>query len=196
MPRIVDHEARRRELVETTWKVVADRGLSGATLRQIAEEAGYANGALKPYFPTKTALIDATYAHVFERTQARIDAAAAGARGLDAVRLMCREVVPRDAELVREARLVLAFWDQAARQEAEALAAAATMAAWRQRLHGMFAQAAEDGVLRPGAGLAPVVEALLAWLFGTQVTAVMDPERHGPDGLDAQLEAILSLLAA
>lgn len=196
MPRLVDHDARRRELVETTWKVVADRGLSGATLRQIAEEAGYANGALKPYFPTKTALIDATYAHVFERTEARIDAALADARGLDAVRLLCREVVPRDEELVREARLVLAFWDQAARQEAEALVAAATMAAWRDRLHGMLAEAAADGMLCPDVPAGPVVEALLAWLFGTQVTAVMDPEHHGPEALDAQLEALLGLLTA
>ncbi|OFR88318.1 MULTISPECIES: TetR/AcrR family transcriptional regulator [Micrococcus] len=196
MPRLVDHDARRRELVETTWKVVADRGLSGATLRQIAEEAGYANGALKPYFPTKSALIEATYAHVFERTEARIDAALADARGVEAMRRLCREVIPRGDELVREARLVLSFWDQAARQEAEALAAAATMAAWRDRLHGMLAEAAVDGMLRPDIPTGPVVEALLAWLFGTQVTAVMDPERHGPDSLDAQLEAFLALLSA
>jgi len=53
MPKVVDHAQRKRELVESTWRVIARLGLAGATMRQIAEEAGYANGALKPYFPTK-----------------------------------------------------------------------------------------------------------------------------------------------
>ena len=54
MPKIVDHERRRAEIVQTTWRVIARRGLDGATLREVAAEAGYANGALKPYFPAKS----------------------------------------------------------------------------------------------------------------------------------------------
>lgn len=55
MPKIVNHDERRQELIEATWQVIAQHGLSAVTMRQIAEEAGYANGALKPYFPTKSA---------------------------------------------------------------------------------------------------------------------------------------------
>lgn len=71
MPKIVDHLQRRRELIESTWRVIARRGLAGATMRQIAEEAGYANGALKPYFPTKLDLLEATFKHVYDSTQER-----------------------------------------------------------------------------------------------------------------------------
>ena len=194
MPRIVDHDGRRRELVETTWRVVASRGLGGATMRQIAEEAGYANGALKPYFPTKTDLVDATYAHVFQRTEARIDEAVVGLRGLAALRCMCLEILPVHAELLEEARLAITFWDQAARNEAEAAAAAATLGAWRRRLARCLDQARDDGELAARVDPGVAVEVLLGWLFGAQITGVVDPERHGPEGLSAQLDGVLALL--
>jgi len=194
MPRIVDHGRRRQELVEVAWRVVAERGLGGATLRQIAEEAGYAHGALKPYFPTRTALVEATYAHVLARTEARIDAATAGLRGLAALRRLCAEILPVDPELLEEARLVLSFWDQAARHEAEALTAAATLEGWRSRVARMLGQAQEDGELRPGAGTGAVVGLILTWLFGSQATAVVDPDRHDRAALVGQLDALEGLL--
>lgn len=195
MPRRVDHEARRGELIETAWRVVARRGLGGATLRQIADEAGYANGALKPYFPSKTDLLDATYAHVFERTQSRITTALAGARGLGALRRLCLEVLPVNADLLDEARLVIAYWDLAARRETEALASAATLDAWRTHLRSAFDEARDDGGIRTDVDHGPIVELVLGWLFGAQVTAVVDPGNAHPKGLEAQLDALLTLLA-
>ncbi|NUP73233.1 MAG: TetR family transcriptional regulator, partial [Sinomonas sp.] len=63
MPKIVDHDQRRLELVDALWRIVAERGLDGATMREIAAEAGFANGALKPYFPTKDRLLDFAFEH-------------------------------------------------------------------------------------------------------------------------------------
>ena len=45
MPKIVDHDARRRELVEIASQVIAKNGVEGATLRELAAEAGFSNGA-------------------------------------------------------------------------------------------------------------------------------------------------------
>ncbi|MDO5635138.1 MAG: TetR/AcrR family transcriptional regulator [Micrococcus sp.] len=194
MPRVVDRAARRRELMETTWRVVAERGLSGATMRQIAEAAGYANGALKPYFPSKRELIEATYDHVFTRTEKRIEAAVAGLSGVAALRALCCEVLPMDAELVQEARLVIAFWDQAARDESEAALAAASLEAWRVRVRAALDEAGEAGELRAGSDAEAVIDALLTWMYGAQVTAVMDAGRFGGARLEAQLDAVLGLL--
>ena len=58
MPKIVDHDERRLELVDATWRIIARLGIEGATMREIATEAGFANGALKPYFPTRDTLLD------------------------------------------------------------------------------------------------------------------------------------------
>ena len=52
MPKVVDHDQRRVELVQATWRIIAREGIERATMRGIAAEAGFANGALKPYFST------------------------------------------------------------------------------------------------------------------------------------------------
>ena len=53
MPKIVDHDQRRRELAQAAWNVIADSGIDGATTREIAREAGYSTGVLAHYFERK-----------------------------------------------------------------------------------------------------------------------------------------------
>ena len=46
----------RRQIVEAAERLIADRGLKGATTRAIAERAGCAEGSIYRYFPDKHAL--------------------------------------------------------------------------------------------------------------------------------------------
>ncbi|MGR3938530.1 TetR family transcriptional regulator [Streptomyces sp. BRA346] len=50
MPKIVDHNARRRLIVKSVWALIGRRGLAAVTMRELAAEAGFANGGLAPYF--------------------------------------------------------------------------------------------------------------------------------------------------
>ncbi|NLZ97477.1 MAG: TetR family transcriptional regulator, partial [Micrococcus sp.] len=50
MPKIVDHEQRRRELAQAIWSIIALRGLSAVTLRSVAAEAGVSMGTVQHYF--------------------------------------------------------------------------------------------------------------------------------------------------
>src|SRR6476661_5623189 len=109
VPKIVDHDERRLELVDATWRIIARQGLESATMREIATEAGFANGALKPYFPTKDTLLEFAFSHVFNRTNLRIAEVTAGRTGLDALRAFCLEVLPLDDERVTEARIAVPF---------------------------------------------------------------------------------------
>ena len=94
MPKIVDHDERRLELVDATWRIIARMGIESATMREIATEAGFANGALKPYFPTKDTLLTFAFGHVFNRTNERIAEVTAGLSGLAALRA---DIRPRTA---------------------------------------------------------------------------------------------------
>ena len=113
MPKIVDHDQRRLELVDATWRIIARLGIESATMREIALEAGFANGALKPYFPTKDDLLTFAFGHVFNRTNERIAEVTAGQAGLAALRAFCVEVLPLDEERINEARIVIPFWQKA-----------------------------------------------------------------------------------
>ena len=44
VPKIVDHEHRRQELVEAVWRVIGRVGIDGVTIREIAVESGYSTG--------------------------------------------------------------------------------------------------------------------------------------------------------
>ena len=194
MPKVVDHVQRKRELVESTWRVIARRGLAGATMRQIAEEAGYANGALKPYFPTKMDLLEATFEHVYGSTEERISKSIEGLRGLEALRAMCLEVLPTTERLQDEARIVVSFWDSAAQDAKRAQLAAVSSKRWCTMVATMLKEAKEDGLLRSISNVESTAEILVVFLQGSQITAVMDPEGFSKQRIINQLEAYLDLL--
>ena len=194
MPKVVDHVQRKRELVESTWRVIARRGLAGATMRQIAEEAGYANGALKPYFPTKMDLLEATFEHVYGSTEERISKSIEWLRGLEALRAMCLEVLPTTERLQDEARIVVSFWDSAAQDAKRAQLAAVSSKRWCTMVATMLKEAKEDGLLRSISNVESTAEILVVFLQGSQITAVMDPEGFSKQRIINQLEAYLDLL--
>lgn len=56
MPKIVDHEAYRREIAQRAVGVFRRRGYSGIGMREIASELGMSKSALYHYYPSKDAL--------------------------------------------------------------------------------------------------------------------------------------------
>ena len=194
MPKVVDHETRRRELVQATWRILARQGPSGATMRQIAAEAGYANGALKPYFATKADLIQATYTYVFDRTNERVARATVGLGGLAALDAFCRQVLPLDPVRLDEARVVIPFWQEAAHDAGRADLNNRSMGQWRESMIGWLGQARADRDLADRVDVPTSAEALLTFLLGAQITAALDPEFSSPRHLERQLRAQLDLL--
>ncbi|MDO2935193.1 TetR/AcrR family transcriptional regulator [Paeniglutamicibacter sulfureus] len=194
MPKIVDHDARRLELVEVTWKVIARHGFDGVTLRDIAAEAGFANGALKPYFPTRASLIRATFSHVFGRTNSRIATSTQGLAGLSALRAFAAEVLPLDADRLDEARVVIPFWQVAIHEPEFAALNDEAMLQWRNWIRGWIAQAGDEGSLRGNVDPMVAAESFLTFLLGSQIAAVLDAGFNDPSQLRAQLEQHLGLL--
>lgn len=102
MPRRVDHEERRRELVDAALRVVVRAGLEAATVRTIAGEAGCSIRPVQYYFADKAALLAAAHARVTERLGARV-ATSVAALGpspepREIARAVVRSFLPRDAE--------------------------------------------------------------------------------------------------
>ena len=196
MPKIVDHDARRLELVEVTWRVIARRGFDGVTLRDVAAEAGFANGALKPYFPTRASLMRATFTHVFGRTNARIENATRGLEGLEALRSFALEVLPLDADRLDEARVVIPFWQMAIHEREFAEVNDEAMAQWRELIRRWISEGVGRGALRREIQVAHASESLLTFLMGAQVVAVLDPKFNSPELLQGQLDVHLHMLKA
>lgn len=194
MPKIVDHDERRLELVDATWRIIARLGIEGATMREIALEAGFANGALKPYFPTKDTLLTFAFRHVFNRTNERIREVTAGKAGIEALRAFCVEVLPLDAERVNEARIVVPFWQKAINDPEKAAIHRESMDQWHAAILGHLAEARTQGDVGAAVDDSAVAGHLLNMLLGAQIAAALAPDNETDLGLGDQLEAFLTLL--
>jgi len=60
----LSEDARRTSLIEATLDCVAREGLHGASVRRIAEKAGVSAGLIRHYFPSKDAMLRASYAYL------------------------------------------------------------------------------------------------------------------------------------
>jgi AcrR family transcriptional regulator len=63
-PRTFTEEARRRQIIDGTIELVADRGPAAASLSAIAARAGISKAAVLYHFASKDAVLDATMRHV------------------------------------------------------------------------------------------------------------------------------------
>lgn len=58
MPKIVDHEKYRNELLVKCFDLLSTKGYSNITMREIAENLGISTGSLYHYFQNKQAILD------------------------------------------------------------------------------------------------------------------------------------------
>jgi AcrR family transcriptional regulator len=58
MPKIVDFEKQRKEILFKCFDLFADKGYANVTTRQLCQEIGVSTGALYHYFPSKKALFE------------------------------------------------------------------------------------------------------------------------------------------
>ncbi|GAA1538235.1 MULTISPECIES: TetR/AcrR family transcriptional regulator [Brevibacterium] len=196
MPKIVDHDQRRRELVEATLRIILRQGLAGATMRDIATEAGFANGAIKSYFASKSDLLAATYLFVYEATNRRVELSTVHVRGIAALRAFADEVLPVTPELHDEARVVLSFLAEVAQSPEHARTTRETMALWRTWILGWLRQADVDGELAAEVVLEPAADVLLTYLLGAQTTAIIGGDSFDFAGFRTQLDYVIGRMSA
>ncbi|MDQ0212778.1 TetR/AcrR family transcriptional regulator [Arthrobacter bambusae] len=117
MPKIVDAEARRQEVVEAVFRIIASDGLERASLREVADEAGLAVGSVRHYFASSDELLVHSFAVVIDRIAGRLDEAFAVVESLDngsaehdaAVLTLLGQFLPLDEELAVDACVWMAF---------------------------------------------------------------------------------------
>jgi AcrR family transcriptional regulator len=73
MPKIVDHELYRKELLNKCFEIFAEKGYSSVTMREIASGIGVSTGTLYHYFPSKDSLFEQLIEYVsYENTKEEV----------------------------------------------------------------------------------------------------------------------------
>ncbi|GAA2255173.1 hypothetical protein GCM10010145_24110 [Streptomyces ruber] len=100
MPRIVDHEERRKRLVEAVWALSFRGGIEQVTLRKVADEAGVSMGQVQHYYPSMQALVRDALERAVQAVNATIEDAvrAAGATDPETLLRACLYALVSPAE--------------------------------------------------------------------------------------------------
>ncbi|HWO75214.1 MAG TPA: TetR/AcrR family transcriptional regulator [Bacillus sp. (in: firmicutes)] len=110
MPKIVDHEKKKKHIAEATWRVIVEQGMERVTVRNIAKEAGISLGSLRHYFSTQEELLSYSMNLVKDKVTARIMKIATQHLPLKEKALkMLLELVPTDKESMAEAEVWFTF---------------------------------------------------------------------------------------
>jgi AcrR family transcriptional regulator len=191
MPKIVDWDARRDEILAATWRVIARDGIRGATIRAIAREANCSRGILGHYFADKEDILGSALVLSHRRVGARMTAAAAGLSGLAALREVMLEALPLDGIRDLEAQIEISFWGRALgnadlrelqHSEFERLCG---------RLRGHLQEAADLGELSELCDLDLATHQLVVLIDGLSAERVMYPDRVSPHRQTQMLDRLL-----
>lgn len=187
MPKIVDHDQRREELARAAVRAIDRLGLEGATLREIAREAGYSTGVLGHYFESRDDVVLGALRFMMHGTLARMAEIAANLRGLKAAHEMAAELLPLDPRRAKENRVWAVYWAQALTSPRLRREYVRNDALLRTFLRTALEEAIADGELGPS--VEPDLEAnrLLALSDGVSVQALFD-RRYWTDA--RQVESI------
>ncbi|ORL76813.1 TetR/AcrR family transcriptional regulator [Prescottella equi] len=113
MPRLVDHDVRRREITSAVRRVIVDGGLEAVTFQSVAAEAGISVRLVQYYFGTKKEFLLATHRSVMQtaadRFMQRWEALGGDASPREAVSALLHELLPLDDTRREEAIVLGAF---------------------------------------------------------------------------------------
>ena len=190
MPKIVDHEQRRRELAEAVWRVIRRTGVDGASVRTVAQEAGWSAGALRHYFRTQSELLDFAIELAAERIRQRVSALELADDPRRAVEQLLSELLPLDDERRAENEVWLAFTARALIDPQLRMRHAEI----NDALRAAALRAVEMLGLPAGRERALEAERLHALLDGLALHGAMRPERLPPRRIIAVLRRHLDEL--
>lgn len=196
MPKIVDHEQRRQELVEAAWRVINRLGLDGTTIREIAVESGYSTGALAHYFATKDDILRSALERADQHVKARLEAVPDTVHPVTRLRDALCQALPLDDERAFELTLDVNFWARALNQPALRTLQHRDHDAWRAWVLRLVREAQRGGHLDRKRPAEVVADLLVGLIDGIGVQALVYPELMTRERVERLVDAQLGALGA
>ncbi|MCP2170344.1 TetR/AcrR family transcriptional regulator [Goodfellowiella coeruleoviolacea] len=181
MPKIVDHDARRRELARAVWQVIRERGVAGASVRAVAQRAGWSPSSVQYYFSTQAELLNFAMRVIADETERRADPAHLPADPHEAALALFDRLLPLDPDARTANEVWVAFLSRVL-VDAEAGAFNAASNEWlaevfRDQLQRLVAA----GRVSPAIDLDLEVDRLRVLFDGLALHLVTDAPRMPPE---------------
>lgn len=181
-------------ITDALLAIVAERGMSHATVREVAAAAGVSIGTVQHYYPTKDVMLSAAFAEVVQRVRTRLESTRLGPDVRQNLSTVLREILPLDERRRVEARIQVAFAARAATSQALADIQRTVLGEVHEALSAAFALALDRDVPVERCRLA--AHAALAVADGLAMHAVSTRRWLTASALNSTLELVLDGLTA
>ncbi|MFJ7213696.1 TetR/AcrR family transcriptional regulator [Amycolatopsis sp. NPDC098790] len=188
MPIFVDHDERRKKIVDAAIRVLGDVGFAKFTLRAVSNRLGGSVTMVTHYFPSREALLDRMLAQTLEDAQAMQEELIAIADPHERLEAVLRYFLPIDEESlgIERARVALVS------HRTTAPAIERHLAILEPRMRNLITTAISD-FISPDQ-IASTVDLIRVWTSGVVLSTVEHPEMWTPDRQDAALKHFMKLI--
>jgi AcrR family transcriptional regulator len=194
MPKIVDHDERREEILRAAIRVIDSVGLDNTTTRAIAHESGYSNGVLSHYFQDKDDILQSILVKTHREFMSRVEDSMRGKDEFGRLWAMLMQNLPLDRERRVETLMEMTFWPRAVSNPASREFQRDAANDLLKRIRSLIADVRAAGGLDSDLTDADVAELLIAVIDGLSVHAELFPKRlpaaHQRNLMRVQLEAM------
>lgn len=176
MPRLADHEQRRRQIAEAVWRIASARGLEDVSLRKVAAEAGVSLRLVQYYFGTRDDLLLGALEILNEVAEEHTRAEAgpaADATPRQVLRTMLVGMLPLDDERRTRYLVHLAYFVRSLADPDFATAFSAAPPELERLTADLLAWGQQRGEVPPDLDLMPEAELLLSSVDGLQTSIIL-----------------------
>jgi AcrR family transcriptional regulator len=161
-------------ILEAAARVIADEGLSAATMRRVAESAQISLGTLTHYFES----VDQVLAEALELASVRftetLTLETTQGSALQRLCALVDRVMPDNAETLRQWRLWIAFWSRAIYDPQLARTHAQRYRAWNATVSSLIKAAVKEGSFLADLNTKEATQALVALIDGVCFQVVVE----------------------
>lgn len=194
VPKIVDHEIRRQELVEAAWRVINRVGIDATTVREIAAESGYSTGSLAHYFHSKDDILRSALERADHDIQVRLERMPRRAHVITRLRHALAQALPCDDRRAFELTLDVNFWARALNQPSLRALQHRDHDVWRDVVMTLVEEAQAADALDRTQPAADLSDVIVAFVDGLGLQGLVYPELISVERtmhlLDRQLVAL------
>lgn len=181
MPRIVNHEKKRKSIAEAAWSIIKKEGIEKASIRRVAIEAGMSAGALRHYFSTKDEMLLFIMDYYLEEGKKRSQSKSWSDNPLQAVAEVLLELISIDEEKKIETSV---WWILAL----QSLTSDTLKEKKDEMTNGMYELASSmieilvlQGILSDSTNVKLEKSRLAALIDGLSIHALLRPDVYSPD---------------
>jgi AcrR family transcriptional regulator len=173
MPKVVDHEKRRQELIATAALVIAERGLERTTLKEVAHAAGFSANLIAHYFDSKNDLLWHVQRFAGKRAAKRF------LNSSDhSLQHMIECVLPFTADTEVEWKIRMFFWSRAIYDPNLSGSQDDIMIRVRRDMAKIVREQQQDGRVHPDVDVAITTERLINLANSLSIQVLLEPKKY------------------